>query len=459
MSTPHLYDRRHVLRCALGAAGLAALPESLRAEAVAERLYRLKRETGSDLDVALRAERWIRTSRVETPHGIAWPADPTKPDSVEPDLYNGYPGVVLFYLELFDATGEQSWLDEAVGGAADLTARLGDHGLDGGLYSGVAGLGFVLAETWRRTGDPQHRDAATRALRILGDRAEHAGSGVAWGEFADIIGGSAGTALFLLYAARTLDDGGATDLAYRAGLHLAELGIPEHDGLKWAAAPSLPRLYPNFSHGTAGVAYTLATLYGVTRERRLLDAALAGGTYLDAITDHAHGGCRVVHDEPGGRDLFYLSWCHGGAGTARTYHRLAEVTGDGSYAEKVGCFARGITDMGAPVQRSPGYWNNISQCCGNAGVGEFFLTLHRRAPDQGHLAVARSAAADILARATEEGAGLKWIQAENRVDPEGVVAQTGRMQGAAGVGSFFLRLDGFAAGREPRTILPDSPWA
>jgi lantibiotic modifying enzyme len=455
---PRSLTRRDLLRGALGAVALAALPPPLRTEAAAERLHRLKEATGSDLDVALRCERWIRTSRTRTADGIAWPADPTKPDSVEPDFYNGMPGVVLFYLELYDATGEQAHLDEAVAGAAQLATTLGSRDLDAGLYSGVAGLGFVLAETWRRTGDAKHRDAARRAVALLKERAHPQGAGVTWNEYADIIGGISGTSLFLLYAARTLGDDGTVALAARAGRRLAELGTPAEGGLKWAVSPSWPKLYPNFSHGTAGASYALTALYEETGERRFLDAALAGAKYLDAVADHADGACKVFHDEPEGLHLFYLSWCHGGAGTARLFFRLAAATGDQGWLSRVGCYARGITTMGAPVKRSPGYWNNISQCCGDAGVGEFFLSLHKQWPDRGHLDVARSAAADILARATEEGAGLKWIQAENRVQPDFLVAQTGRMQGAAGVGTFFLHLDGLGAGRRIPTVLPDSPW-
>jgi lantibiotic modifying enzyme len=223
-------------------------------------------------------------------------------------------------------------------------------------------------------------------------------------------------------------------------------------------SPRVSTLYPNFSHGTAGVAYALASLFGVTGDRDLLDAALAGARYLEAVEVSHDGGCRVFHHEPDGSDLFYLSWCHGGPGTARLFEQLGSVTGDDSWADRIVCHARGVTQMGAPVGRSKGYWNNISQCCGNAGVGEFFLTLHRQSPDRGYLDIARRAADDILKRATEVDGGLKWVQAEHRVRPELLVAQTGRMQGAAGVGSFFLHLDAWNQGKEMRIMLPDSPW-
>ena len=50
------------------------------------------------------------------------------------------------------------------------------------------------------------------------------------------------------------------------------------------------------------------------------------------------------------------------------------------------------------------------------------------------------------------------MQAENRIEPENRVAQTGFMQGAAGVGTFFLQLDAFTRGVAWPAPLPDMPW-
>jgi lantibiotic modifying enzyme len=459
-------SRRDLLRGALGAAGMLAVPAALRAgESPFPRRSAVRPASGprADLEIALRAERWIRSTRVRTADGVAWPSDPGHTGTVSHDLYSGTPGVILFLLELHEATGDDRYLDEARLGANDLAANVEDGGgFDGGLYTGVAGRAYTLAETWRATGDDRYRDAALRGLALLRERARPAGGGVEWSDSSDIISGSAGILLFLLYAARTFDDeaaAGAVGLAGRAGRRLAEIGRSAEGGMKWAISADMPRLYPNFSHGTAGVAYALASLYDVTADKSLLGGALEGAKYLDAVGTKHDGGCRVFHHEPDGTDLFYLSWCHGGPGTARLFERLRLITGEDAWGDRVACHARGVTQMGAPTGRSAGYWNNISQCCGNAGVGEFFLSLHRRWPDRGYLDIARRAADDIVQRATEDGGGLKWVQAEHRVQPELLVAQTGRMQGAAGVGSFFLHLDAWQQGRESRMVLPDSPWA
>ena len=166
----------------------------------------------------------------------------------------------------------------------------------------------------------------------------------------------------------------------------------------------------------------------------------------------------VFHHEPDGENLYYLSWCHGPPGTARLFYRLNQTTKEKSALELVHKCAHGTIGTGIPEQRTPGFWNNISQCCGNCGVGEFFLSLNRIAPRPEYLEMARRAAADTLKRATAEDDGLKWIQAEHRVRPELLIAQTGFMQGAAGVGTFFLHLDAFERGKKPGSVCPDTPF-
>ena len=60
---------------------------------------------------------------------------------------------------------------------------------------------------------------------------------------------------------------------------------------------------------------------------------------------------------------------------------------------------------------------------------------------------------------TPFGVGRKWTQAEHRVQPELLIAQTGHMQGAAGVGKYFLHVDAMEErGEGPRVVLPDDPW-
>jgi lantibiotic modifying enzyme len=253
-----------------------------------------------------------------------------------------------------------------------------------------------------------------------------------------------------------LDDPPSRGLALAAGRQLVEVGIKANGGTKWAVAPTVKNLYPNFSHGTAGVGFFLAKLNRATTDPSMLAAALSAAEYLQAVANTEDNGYRVFHHEPGGEDLYYLSWCHGPAGTSRLFHQLTQTTTGDKWQALVDRCARATIAAGVPEKQTPGYWNNISQCCGNAGVGEFFITLQHATPKPEYADMVRRVSANTLARSTVEGDGLKWIQAENRVSPQAVVAQTGFMQGAAGVGTFYLHADALAKGRRPAIMWPDS---
>ena len=66
--------------------------------------------------------------------------------------------------------------------------------------------------------------------------------------------------------------------------------------------------------------------------------------------------------------------------------------------------------------------------------------------------------ADLLQRGTRDDQGLRWVQAEHRVQPKLLVAQTGYMQGAAGIGMWLLRLDAAEHTRDTFVRFPDTPF-
>ena len=414
----------------------------------------------SNIDIARAAGRWIESAKVVTDTGVTWLADPTDPESAGTTLYHGSPGVVLFLLDLYHATGEEGYLNTARSGADAIMAVLQTEAeRQLGLYTGVAGMVFCLAETYSASNDSRYRTAAAQGLNVLLGAATRAGSGVEWNAVTDVISGSSGIGLTLLDVANTIEGADVLDVAASAAYRLVELGRPTSHGLKWPMSPDYRRLMPNFSHGTAGVSYYLATLYQKTGDKDLLDASLAGARYLQSVATTGDGDiCLVFHNEPDGKDLYYLSWCHGPVGTARLFYRLANVTQDDEWLQWANMCAKAITQSGIPEQRRPGFWNNVSQCCGDAGVGEFFSSMYQVTGDRTYYDFLQRVRGSLVERATEDSSGIRWLQAEHRTRPELVAAQTGYMQGAAGIASFFLHLDALESGRESTVVLPDSPF-
>jgi len=418
------------------------------------------------LDAAVKAARWIHSTRTETPDGLLWPGGPERPEgaNASPELYSGTSGVVLFLVELARVTGDELWLQEAAAGAdwliAGLPTALASGRAQAGLYTGVPGIGLAIHQVAKATGDEKYRKGAERCLELVHSAAKPAGAGVEWDPGLDIIAGSAGTILYLLHMARELDRPASRELALEAGLRLAELGIPAGGGRKWRTVndPEAKRLMPNFAHGTAGIAYALATLHLETGRKEPLDAALAGGRYLRSVANTKGNGCLIFHHEPepDGRNLYYLGWCHGPAGTVRLFYQLSRATRDKAWMGWVRRGTRSVVASGIPGKQTPGFWNNAGQCCGLAGVADLFLRLHKVSGEG--LGYPRRVGEALLAKATPAGDGLKWVHAEHRVKPDYVYAQTGYMQGAAGIGMLLLHLDAAERGRKWGFRLPDSPY-
>lgn len=428
-------------------------------------------------EAALQTARWLRAAAIRTSDGLVWAADPNDTSSITTNLYSGSAGVVLFFIEAYRSTGDSTYLSEARAGADYLLAFVQKKNsideIGCGLYTGAAGIGFTLGEIFKATGESKFHDGMRHCAEAIRSKGESFGTGIEWPSHdhdtttwsTDIIGGSAGTGLFLLYAARELYDSTYLELAVKAGRRLIEAGQRLSAGIKWASdarepglTPVFPRLMPNFSHGTAGIAYFLATLYRETHQQEFLAAATEGGRYLQSIAVTDSGRALIFHDEPDNKNLFYLGWCHGPAGTARLFYRLYQISNDERWMEWVKKSARADLESGIPELQTPGFWNNVSQCCGSAGVAEFFLNLYRVTKNDEYLSFAKRVTGNLLSRATQQKDAIKWIQAEHRVKPDLLAAQTGYMEGAAGIGMWLLHLDAFEQGKSGTIVLPDSPF-
>jgi Lanthionine synthetase C-like protein len=94
---------------------------------------------------------------------------------------------------------------------------------------------------------------------------------IRWNDDSDIISGSAGIGLTLLSLGQELRRPELINLAVQAGTDLLGRSVPTAHDRYWLHEIGAEKQYPNFSHGTAGVAYFLLKLYERTGEKRFLD--------------------------------------------------------------------------------------------------------------------------------------------------------------------------------------------
>ena len=390
-------------------------------------------------------------------------------------LYHGSSGIILLLLELHAATGSAQALEQAIAAGEEVAAHLARiDSLSVSASNGWPGYAFAMSELARVSGREDFRALAGTCLQRLRDQAKPLGAGIGWIEpapFSEITGftgareiydqsvGAAGAGLVMLYGDRNDLHPDALDWAVAVGERLLEVAESDPDGLRWRLMSDMPFAFtaPNFAHGGAGVAYFLAELYKSTGDERFLAAAKEGARYVLSRSSSVGDGRLVCHTEEARNPIFYLGACHGPAGTGRLFLELYKITGEAQWLEEAKALTKGLLSLGAPETRSKGFWNNHGQCCGDAGVGEYALLMARRTGDEAYLDLARRCAAVILENSTMDGDRRRWIQAEHRDRPEFLQAQTGYMQGAAGIASFLIHLDTALAGQPVKIALPDWP--
>lgn len=406
------------------------------------------------LSYALETEKYLQTAVIDQKEGIAWKMMPDSTSGPDVSLYSGTPGIVLFYFQLYGATGDETFLQQAKAGTDFLLASLPDTAVspdDVGLYTGLAGIGYTLAEAYRKTQEESYKTGLIKTIDLLELSAERSAYGIHWGQTTDIVYGAAGIGLFLHDIADEFGLPRADSLSWQIGTQLLEQATRGEDGLRWKMNPDDEFHMDNFSHGTAGVAYFLLDLHLRSEDLRFLEAAVSAGNWLLA---NSNAQSQVAHHLPGGEDLYYQSWCHGPAGTSRLYHFLWDITGDQKWMEAIERSARGTIALGIDKKQTTGYWNNVGKCCGDVGVAEHYLWLYELTGNKDYLDFARVMTKKAINLATQTDKGLKWVHAENRRSPDEVASQTGLMQGAAGMGLWFLQLDAFEK-MKPFHFLPD----
>lgn len=424
--------------------------------------------------------RWIRAAEIDK-SGV-WRPELEHPEikatvSLPNGFYTGSAGLVLFFIEMAYATGDNSYLNDARRGGDYLMrswreTATGPSQLPGaqfGLYTGLTGTLFVLALLWKTTGNMAYRDAARDGADVLLTAARPEGKGIAWTGWPGLTG-DGGIVLGLLALADLLGDAvdgkSLRSAAIRAGDHIVEQAVPDaRGGVRWLGMPAAVlgeaegSYWPNFQLGTAGTAYALARLGAVTGEKRFIAAAETGALHLQRIATVKGDAALIHYREPDATDLFYLGYCNGPAGTARLFYQLYLATRDPHYLEWTEMLARGIMASGIPGRLTPGFWNVVCQCCGSAGVVDFFVGLWAATGRAEYRAFAKAVADQMLSRGTDfDGKGYRWYQAYTRVKPTEVAAETGYMVGAAGIAASLLHLE--LTGRPYRRVvlLPDDPF-
>jgi type 2 lantibiotic biosynthesis protein LanM len=234
------------------------------------------------------------------------------------DLYDGLPGIILTLAYLGHATGEGRYWSFARAGLRTLRRKvtaLQQNVTTVGAFNGWGSLVYLHSHLYALWDDAECLHEAEQAAARLGEAIEQ-------DESLDIIGGSAGAILALLSLHRVGDARSALELATRCGQHLAAAAQPMTGGFGWRHPRAADTPLTGFSHGAAGIAYSLLALAGASGEEQYRELAQAGIAYERSVFCAEHQNWPDLRD-PGEHDCQRAAWCHGatGIGLARLVTR------------------------------------------------------------------------------------------------------------------------------------------
>ena len=421
----------------------------------------------------LRAIDWIARQAVPVDGGadaVLFPAAAGSKAPLETRIYGGSAGVLIFVENAAAVLHDERCRALADATAAGLRARHRSGGNRGnGLYTGDAGVGHAFLVRSQLRGDAQALATAVEIGDELLARGRKDGDELSWDAQVDVIFGAAGTALFLLELGEASKQPRFVDAAKAAARWLCTEAEPRPSTVDpqrqlatWLfRVGSVTMHMPNFSHGTAGVAYALARVASATGDQACLQKARDGAEWLleHAVADG--DGLKWCAKE--GQPACMGGWCHGPAGTGRLFLWLHAATGEQRYLDAALGGARWVmayqeqgktAAAGAELPYYP-----PSFCCGVAGVVDFFCDLYRATGKPEFAAFARKAGQYLIDVAIRDGDGVKW---KNGAQAPGapVAGRSGDcnvdlMLGASGEAMALLRLLTLDAAEDPIRHLPD----
>jgi len=346
-------------------------------------------------------------------------------------LHDGISGVALYLGALFKVTGEERYREMAYAAIASIRKSLrimDEYTLHLKLYqigitAGLTSIMYTLVLLSEYLDDP---DLTGEAELLAGKiSADFIKSGTNF----DIISGSAGAILGFIKLYRQTQNPGMREKAKICGDHLIHSRTIIGEGI--CGWPFLGgKILAGFSHGVAGIAYSLLCLYELTKDERYFDIAEEAIRYEDSLYVPDNKNWMDLRSlqrrgDPG-KPQFMVSWCHGapGIGLGRLASRHLLNNDQTSF------------DINTAIETTRNYpVNSVDHlCCGNLGRADILLYASQKLNAPEFKTMALKIATSVIQNENDNGYYSLYDHARSNIQ------NFGFFQGLSGIGYEFLRL-------------------
>ena len=344
-------------------------------------------------------------------------------DVVGHDLYDGAGGIGLFLAAVYRVTGDRDLRSLAVAAVQPLVLDLERDGDDFAAHHGIGGLTglgsviYALAQMSSLLDEPELLHAAEHAARLITAERIDADDAL------DVTLGSAGALLGLLSLYEKNRSSAVLSGAIHCGNRLISKLEPAGNGVRSVRTLD-GRFLNGFSHGAAGIAYSLCRLSGVASDESFLKAPREIIEFERNSFSAEHGDWPDLRHA--GSTRFVRSWCHGAPGIG-----LARAASLGIMDDPTVRF-----EIDLALAKTSEHQDNDADflCCGACGIVDVLATSAAMLDRADLRERANTLAWKIVSRS-----GIKGEYALG-VPSAGQLRSPGLFQGLAGIGYTLLRL-------------------
>ncbi|NUR57789.1 MAG: protein kinase/lanthionine synthetase C family protein [Catenulispora sp.] len=200
---------------------------------------------------------------------------PDQPSELAAGLHFGWAGIAVAMTELGDLSRAREIFARAAGGLDSIETA--------DIATGLAGIGMAGLVLWQAAGDEQYLETALRAGRLLIRRAEDDGTGIHWSDpyaphrTTGFASGSSGIATFLLYLHCAVERERGGEEFLRVGRRALQFDLAtartRPTGIGFPGLIDARPIEPYWSRGSAGVGSAILRYLRVTGEPVLRDLA------------------------------------------------------------------------------------------------------------------------------------------------------------------------------------------
>ncbi|MEG9295999.1 type 2 lanthipeptide synthetase LanM family protein [Mangrovibacillus sp. Mu-81] len=345
-----------------------------------------------------------------------------------PGLYDGNPGIALYFAYLWKVTGKERYKEAAYAAIKPIIKLLPElvepDNVNLGAYLGLSGIVYSL----HHLGDVFQDDQLLSEARM---NARYFEKFIRNDVLYDLIGGSSGALLVLMNLYETYREEWMLDQAEAIKEHLSQNSVHQSKGIAWIPHNDRKKEpYIGFSHGNAGITAALSRLYKYRPSLELEKLILEGIEFENTFFSEEHDNWFSAH-----LNKYVIAWCHGAPGILLSRCMLKE---NGIQYEGL------LRDIRAAYKTAlkSRTGKNYSFCHGDLGLIDILMAVEEKVVDSSDIELHM-----LKKQIIEEMFAQEQIQAD--------INSVGLLNGIASIGYGLLRLADSSS--IPSVLILDKP--